>query len=330
VIRYDVRTGVRKIKTKTAAAITGTVMVGATLLMAVAMPLAAHAANTTIYNNIPSPAAGNYPSVGYEATSTSEYGGQVSFDGTARENPTVTVLMSSWGCESGGWNTGDCVTTPGATFSEPITLNVYNVGPGGSIGSLVTSKTATFNIQYRPSADTTHCTGGTWYSATDNTCYNGYATPISFNLSGVTLPDNVIISVAYNTTHYGYSPIGESAACYHESGGCGYDSLNVAVAYPPSLGTVSNPSDEYLNSSWAGAYCDSGSGGTGTFRIDHGCLSPDQPMFKVEAGIAMPTTKDQCMNNGWKSYGSTFKNQGDCVSFVATNGKNQPSGPAKH
>ena len=35
----------------------------------------------------------------------------------------------------------------------------------------------------------------------------------------------------------------------------------------------------------------------------------------------LPTTQDQCKNGGWKTYG-VFKNQGDCVSFVATNGKN--------
>lgn len=40
----------------------------------------------------------------------------------------------------------------------------------------------------------------------------------------------------------------------------------------------------------------------------------------------VPTNKDQCKDNGWKSFGTTFKNQGDCVSFVATHGKNQPSG----
>jgi hypothetical protein len=40
----------------------------------------------------------------------------------------------------------------------------------------------------------------------------------------------------------------------------------------------------------------------------------------------LPTSKDQCKNGGWKTYG-VFKNQGDCVSFVATGGKNQPSGP---
>jgi len=41
----------------------------------------------------------------------------------------------------------------------------------------------------------------------------------------------------------------------------------------------------------------------------------------------VPTSKDQCMNNGWKSFGTTFKNQGDCVSFVASKGKNQPTNP---
>jgi hypothetical protein len=37
----------------------------------------------------------------------------------------------------------------------------------------------------------------------------------------------------------------------------------------------------------------------------------------------LPTSKDQCKNGGWRSFG-TFKNQGDCVSFVATGGKNPP------
>lgn len=40
---------------------------------------------------------------------------------------------------------------------------------------------------------------------------------------------------------------------------------------------------------------------------------------------AVPTSVAQCMNGGWQSFGM-FKNQGDCVSFVATGGKNPPSG----
>ena len=38
----------------------------------------------------------------------------------------------------------------------------------------------------------------------------------------------------------------------------------------------------------------------------------------------LPTSVDECKNGGWKTFG-VFKNQGDCVSFVATKGKNPPS-----
>jgi hypothetical protein len=41
-------------------------------------------------------------------------------------------------------------------------------------------------------------------------------------------------------------------------------------------------------------------------------------------GGGLPTSGDQCKKGGWSAYG-VFKNQGDCVSFVATKGKNQPA-----
>jgi hypothetical protein len=34
-----------------------------------------------------------------------------------------------------------------------------------------------------------------------------------------------------------------------------------------------------------------------------------------------PQTKEECKNGGWREFG-TFKNQGDCVAFVATHGRN--------
>lgn len=37
--------------------------------------------------------------------------------------------------------------------------------------------------------------------------------------------------------------------------------------------------------------------------------------------LLMPITKGQCMSGGWQNYGITFKNQGDCVRFIATGGK---------
>ena len=39
----------------------------------------------------------------------------------------------------------------------------------------------------------------------------------------------------------------------------------------------------------------------------------------------LPTSTDQCKNGGWQSY-RVFRNQGDCVSFVATGGKKAPKG----
>jgi hypothetical protein len=48
----------------------------------------------------------------------------------------------------------------------------------------------------------------------------------------------------------------------------------------------------------------------------------------VTYNLAAPATKDQCKDGGWASFinPGAFKNQGDCVSFVATQGKNGPNG----
>ena len=43
----------------------------------------------------------------------------------------------------------------------------------------------------------------------------------------------------------------------------------------------------------------------------------------TDAPPPLPTSKQQCKHGGWQQFG--FKNQGDCVSFVATGGKNPPS-----
>ena len=36
----------------------------------------------------------------------------------------------------------------------------------------------------------------------------------------------------------------------------------------------------------------------------------------VEDAPPLPASKDQCKNGGWRAFGSTFKNQGQCVAFV--------------
>lgn len=54
-------------------------------------------------------------------------------------------------------------------------------------------------------------------------------------------------------------------------------------------------------------------------------IADDDGNLVVHDARALPTSKTQCMNGGWKSFG-VFKNQGGCVSFVATGGKNPPVG----
>jgi hypothetical protein len=50
----------------------------------------------------------------------------------------------------------------------------------------------------------------------------------------------------------------------------------------------------------------------------------------VKADLTYPADKDACKNDGWKTFtGKTFKNQGDCVSYVAAGGHKQNNKPAE-
>ena len=70
-----------------------------------------------------------------------------------------------------------------------------------------------------------------------------------------------------------------------------------------------------------GNACDSDDDNDGV--PDSGDACPTQA-GAAQNGCPLPTNKEQCKNGGWMNYGTTFKNQGDCVSFVTTGGKNEP------
>lgn len=81
--------------------------------------------------------------------------------------------------------------------------------------------------------------------------------------------------------------------------------------------------DGSMSGTWSDN-CDGARGGTWTSTSGAATLIPVVPVAVV------PTTKDQCKKGGWMtlvdSAGNSFKNQGDCVSFVATGGKNKGAG----
>ena len=300
---------------------------GATLVTGLAQTSAAAAGRRTsaratengdppIYDSTVQPNPGNLASQSYEATATAEFGNQISFGGTARVLDTVVVQMSSWGCQSGNWstyNTAPCVTAPGATFSEPITLNIYNVGPAtpygpSSPGSLIATATQTFAIPYRPSADTNYATdcaatataddvpvsdfAGTWYDASLNRCFNGYLTPITFTFGHVAVPGSVIYGIAYNTSDMGFHPYGDSTPCHSSAGGCGYDSLNVALSQEPTAPSVG--SDDYPGT----VYWDVDGGDDSAYAVNEVCnyitSGPNQDgggieVFRIDEPADYPT-----------------------------------------
>jgi parallel beta helix pectate lyase-like protein len=258
---------------------------------ALAAPAAtAVASSPTVYNSIPGSLPGNVLSQPFQAQQTSEFGDLVTLAPGSRNALSVDVIMSSWGCQTGGWSTDDCLTTPGATFTHPITLNLYDVNNSGALpepGALIASQTHTFAIPYRASADPADCPSapGKWFNLGDSTCYNGFATKISFDLSSsaITLPESVIWAVSFNTSNYGPAPIGD-AAC---SPNCPYDSLNVGAqsfAGQPSSGMDVDPDGAMLSSITPGVYCDGGTGGTGTLRDDTPCWTGFRPLARITTG----------------------------------------------
>lgn len=260
-------------------------MVATLVVMTAGVASAAGPNAKASYNSVPTNLPGNMPSQAFQAQQTSEFGDSVQLAGSLRKAESVDVVMSSWGCQTGTWNAGDCATKKGATFSHPITLNLYAVDETtGEPAALLLTKTQTFAIPFRPSADSVKCIDGKWYSTADKTCYSGFATKISFALDGTVLPTGVIWTVAFNTSGYGASPIGYSTACATSAAGCGYDSLNVGVqTFPgqPSAGIDVDANDAVLSSVTPGAYCDGGIGGVGTLRLDTGCWTGYTPLATI-------------------------------------------------
>ena len=217
--------------------------------------LALPAMGSVIYNSIPGGPPPNVPSLGYEATSTTEFGDLINFAGTDRTLHSVTVLMSDWALAA-----DYSALNPNTPWQHPLTFNLYTVDNTGVVpqpGSLFATRTDTFEIPWRPEASA-GC--GTAWRADDGNCYNGFAFTVTFDFTGVTVPDQIIYGLSYNTADYGVAPIGTRGP---------YNSLNFGFAeVAPSVGSRPFPDTAYWNTSHAGFYTDGGLGGVGTFRQD--------------------------------------------------------------
>jgi hypothetical protein len=220
------------------------------ILLLSCMPVAAGA--TAIYDSIPNPLPGNVPSLGYQAVQTAEFGDLIQFAGPGRTLSQITIVMSDWALAT------DYPAFPGAggpTWTHPLTLNIYNVDNSGANpapGALIASRTQSAAIPWRPPADPS-CSVKTQFRAADGSCYSGLAFTVTFDFTGVTVPDEIIYGVAYDTQTYGANPIGTAGP---------YVSLNFGLAQvPPTTGSNPFPDTAYWNTQ-ASNYTASCPGGT--------------------------------------------------------------------
>ena len=269
------------------------------------------AQGTVVFDNIPDPVPANVPSQGFQCCSVSEIGDLIRLEAdTPRRAGYATVLMSSWSLRS---NYPDL---PAVGYTHPITLAIYATEAEARSHAPIATVTQTFTIPWRPEADPT-CPGGTAWKSPSGACFNGMAFTLTFDLrsQNLTLPDQFIYGVAFDTNTWGYAPLGVPGP---------YESLNVGTAnvggvgVAPSVGVDVFPDIAFLNYSYAPFYTDGGAAGIGVLRPDAGWT--DYAPAVEFTTFALPATASDCKNGAWanlvRADFSPFRNQGDCIAYV--------------
>lgn len=268
--RYELTRGAKKLKTKLAIAVSALALLGGGTGLSLAITGAAHAlpASEIVYDSLPSTdPATNYPSQPFQAQRTTEFGDSVHLGGAARTLNTVTVTMSDWAFRADYPNVG---TDQG--WTHPITVNVYGtqLNSQDEPDNLLASTTKDTFIPWRPAAYGCDPTG--WTDDNGN-CNHGLAFNATFDLSdqNVPLPDNVIVTVAFNTQTYGNPPEGSAGP---------YNSLNVVVDdQMVTVGQDDSTDAVFWNSTYqgrsAGLRIDTGWGTSGTVALQITATTPD-------------------------------------------------------
>jgi hypothetical protein len=210
-----------------------------------------------VYSSMPSGVINDVTSVGYEASKVSEFGNAISLGGTDRSLTTVEVLLSDAALFSqfGGSALG---------FTHPITLSLYGDSVQAAAGPSHAFAGQTLSPTIAWAADASTPT----------------STLVTFNFSGVTLPETLIYGISFNTNTSGYNPIGTAGP---------YDSLNVAFGdgANPITGTNLSPDNAYVNASNPVAF--ESSTVAGVFGLDTNGGYSAGPSVEFDASVPAPT-----------------------------------------
>ena len=269
------------------------IFVAVTLLLTAATAQKTKPQPIVVYDTVPTTLPSNVASEGPEAYAFAELGDGLGFLTSAGTIGKVTVVMSSWACQSGTWQAG-CVSGKNATFNQPLTFNLYSVSgspdTGWTAGALISSVTQTFALPYRPSATPGKCSDPSeWYNNKDRGCYHGIAVPVTIDFSNLVIPipanGQLVLTVAFNTTHYGPIPMGENQSCFSTQAGCPYDSLNISTdttdgIFPLNPGFPLDDKSIFVNYTLPNNSC-TGTISTGTVQQDSPCWHGYHPEITV-------------------------------------------------
>jgi hypothetical protein len=176
------------------------------------------------------------PGVAFEANGWNEFGDSVTLSGTSgRTLKSLIVDFQSFACVTGTWDNQSGNTPCGGgttagvspgTFTWPITANIYAADSSGlpTGPPLATTGPVDEQIPFRPNADTTgNCTGSVankWWNPDaigGGACQNSIATKLTFDSFTAPgggpvgpLPNEVVWTVAFNTSTSGYQPQGDT------------------------------------------------------------------------------------------------------------------------
>ena len=139
----------------------------------------------------------------------------------------------------------------------------------------------------------------------------GYGTVTSFDAQ-FTVKSGTGDTLVTGTKTLNPAALDPGIVCQNTTGGTG--AINTPTTYSATIYTPTGNYHDEGTSVVNFLFTDL----TGTYLIE------SYTSTLIETTLIVPTSNDQCKDGGWKNY-PQFKNQGDCVSFVATGGKNPPA-----
>ena len=180
-----------------------------------AVPFLSHG-SVVVFNNIPSPTQTGYDSSyyshGFEAQNTAELGNVVGLAGTARTLNTVTITMVTH-AKSADWQAMYQANSAG--WYHSIMLTVWKA----DASEILATQTISTLVP--------------WANPDPNQSGTAFNVGFNFASENITLPNTVLVSVAYNTQNDGFSPIGTAGP---------YNALNYGTFdYAPFVGTDVTP-----------------------------------------------------------------------------------------